>query len=96
MSKFFVGQRVKKVRGRDAIGMTGTVSEIGGFGEYSVRVRMDGDAVGTKGGRPALVPAGRPGWCRACDLEPIQPDGAQPSEFTTLHDLLDSLEGIAA
>lgn len=27
-------------------------------------------------------------------LEPILPSGAQPSEFTTLHDLLNSLEGV--
>jgi hypothetical protein len=29
-------------------------------------------------------------------LAPILPSGAQPSEFTTLHDLLTSLEGVAA
>jgi hypothetical protein len=41
------------------------------------------------------------GWCCVkCDadkfLSPIQPDGMRPSEFTTLHDLLNSLEGVAA
>jgi hypothetical protein len=106
MTTFYVGQRVRLARrpdpselldgsvktmpGRVLVGDQGTVMGTdsnpnagfipGPFPRLSVRV----DKLGAYGMSPASV------W------EPIVPKGAQPSEFTTLHELLDSLELVAA
>jgi hypothetical protein len=98
MSRFFVGQRVRLARplnpknkgweGRVVyVGAVATGQEIGGFRMKPVRVCN------------CAVLWDQSGFTHPqCtdQLEPIQPEGSQPSEFTTLHDLLTSLEGVAA
>jgi hypothetical protein len=111
MSRFYVGQRVKKVRGDRNIGLTGVVvgnaffagghhahhpSYPFGFELISpsdLQVLFDGNWEGVVGG---YFSAGDVAFCDAHNFEPIQPSGAQPSEFTTLHELLDSLELVPA
>lgn len=104
MAKFFVGQRVKVARlpganervegkclpGKMEIGDEGTVLGTDSrpnagfvFADHP-RVSVYADKLGAHGMAPESI------W------EPILPEGAAPSEFTTLHDLLSSLEGVAA
>lgn len=89
MSKFFVGQRVRIV-GRDWHGPAdlhpaGKEGRIVGKGRGSPRT---GIAYEWELDVPGYS------WFLADsdDLEPVLPEGHQPSEFTTLHDLLASLE----
>lgn len=99
MAKFYVGQRVKLARrpaaaemvdgkllpGRVRIGDEGTIlgtdaQQNRGFVPATFpRVSVHVDSLGCHGMAPESV------W------EPIQPQGAAPSEFTTLADLLTSL-----
>jgi hypothetical protein len=100
MSKFAIGQRVRLVRPIKVFsraGMTGRIREL--YPEApsrsgpSINCNVDWD----DGSRDGLLLDGFNGFgCHTDQLEPITPKGAQPSEFTTLHDLLNSLEGVAA
>jgi hypothetical protein len=91
---FFIGQRVRILRSSQGLaGREARIYEIGptnshtyGYLETGHFVEVDGvGRTGVAGIRLAYP---------AQDLEPILPSGAQPSEFTTLHDLLTSLEGV--
>jgi hypothetical protein len=89
---FFIGQRVRVV-GTEWNGIgpkpTGKEGRITGRGFTSLT-----------SGRRYDWELHVPGYAWFCadtgELEPILPSGAHPSEFTTLHDLLNSLEGVAA
>jgi hypothetical protein len=98
MARFFVGQRVRVVNAAlatEAIGreaqVTGALrsvysTECGHYDGYPCAV--DGIGECRSDGRS---------YCFIADfLEPIQPEGHKPSEFTTLRDLMDSLEGVRA
>ena len=87
MSKFFVGQRVRVVFA-DAMPET-----LGAEAVVTTTLfrAYDGEMV------HGISINGRDTYCaRPSSLSPITPEGAQPSEYTTLHDLLTSLEGVAA
>lgn len=90
MAKFFVGQRVRIVRVQrrpEWLGAEARVTTIERGWRCIDTGREFYGAVGldlTDGGRPVFAPTD---W-----LEPILPEGAAPSEFTTLADLLASLE----
>lgn len=92
MNRFFVGQRVRHVRtvsGRVPVGAEGVIREIGTVitwaGPADCRVLWRG--------YEHLFASTATGFDQ---IEPILPEGAAPSEFTTLHDLLSSLEGVVA
>lgn len=100
MSNFFVGQRVKMARPMRLLsrrGATGRIREL-----YPDKPSNEGPPINCNvdwddGLRDGLLIHGFSGLgCHTEQLEPITPDGHQPSEFTTLHDLLESLEGVAA
>lgn len=79
MSKFFVGQRVKKVRGRVNVGFTGVVVALGFFpkgpsspgfhraDDCDIRVRFDTDWRNKEG---ATLPASHPAFGLASQYEP--------------------------
>lgn len=84
MATFFVGQRVKKVRGMN-VGNTGVV--VGFYSgqerpEFSIRIRFDhaGPVVvmGLLGDRRTVSAPGDVSRCRPDHLEPIVPEGMQP------------------
>lgn len=91
MSRFFVGQRVRvkfahTPAGAPCVGREAVINDIielkfVGYGLDISPIEWDGEM-----------------WrCWAADqLEPILPEGAAPSEFTTLADLLTSLEESAS
>lgn len=86
MSAFYVGQRVRHrytISGIVPVGAEGRIEEI------QVGRKTD---VGTADCRVrwACLSDCR-AWSRFDQLEPILPEGAVPSEFTTLADLLTSL-----
>lgn len=99
MAKFYVGQRVKLARhahdwGRiDGKVMSGSVA-VGDEGAV-----LGTDSQPNRGFVPAHFPRvsvhldklGAHGMAPESVWEPIQPQGAAPSEFTTLADLLTSL-----
>lgn len=90
MSRFFVGQRVRLVKsfsGNDGLeGRIRTLSVVpADAGWFDCYVDWaDGSRDGPSGYATSF-------W----QIEPILPEGHQPSEFTTLTDLLDSL-GVTA
>ena len=92
MSKFFVGQRVRCVKtlGGGCLGLEGVVLEVNASGRSRLGLTYDGNGLLVEHAGVGVVLG--PPYC----WEPITPSGAQPSEFRTLHDLLESLEGIAA
>jgi len=92
VSRFFVGQRVKKARGF-FVGMTGRVAGFGHSRPDDMLVTLDAPAVNESG--QTFVP-GEEAVVKPDQWEPILPDGAAPSEFITLRDLLNSLEGVHA
>jgi hypothetical protein len=96
--KFSVGQRIKKVRGDYSIGATAVALRYDELrpGRFNLWIRVDRAAYATRCGYTREVPAGTEGITDPALWEPIIPDGSAPSEFTTLHDLLTSLEGVAA
>jgi hypothetical protein len=91
MAKFFVGQRVRCIASESGRfqGSEGVVINVNYSGG-----RRDGRFIenGLRVDHGAELPVLAEPW----RWEPITPDGAQPSEFTTLQDLLESLEGVAA
>lgn len=81
MSKFFVGQRVRKVRGL-CTGLTGVVAEIDPGDPRGLGVRADGPGVGLNADdceRPFA--AGEIIFGRPDEHEPILPEGTQPSTW---------------
>lgn len=85
MAAFCVGQRVRVVADFDndgsgpPVGLEGVVT--GGLDEWRC---LDGtQLLGYEVSEKYI--------CRASELEPVLPEGAAPSEFTTLADLLTSL-----
>ncbi|RZZ90635.1 hypothetical protein [Pseudoxanthomonas winnipegensis] len=96
MSAFFVGQRVKKVRGM-VTGLTGVIAEFDHSDSRSVGITSDIAGVGINArGEPVRFSPGRVVWCRASELEPIVPEGHKPGSFATHRELMDSLEGAPA
>lgn len=100
MARFYVGQRVKKVRGKANIGVTGIVvgfdvGILAALDGYDVVVQVTSPAVGTKRGP---CPAGTIGATRALDWDPIQPDGhkACDTDFKLDLDRLLEREGVSA
>lgn len=93
MAKFFVGQMVRHIRsesGRVPVGAEGRIIEIGDIlsdiGTTDCRVLF----YGFKSSR------GTDEFCSAFDqLEPILPEGAQPSEFS-FTELMDNLGVVVA
>jgi hypothetical protein len=102
-----IGQRVKKVRGPNNVGVTGVVIgtdlDIRKGGRYithdgreftadhdcDIKVRVDAPVRGATG---RTLPAGSKVGASSDFWEPILPEGAAPSEFTTLADLLNGLK----
>lgn len=77
MSKFYVGQRVKKVRGNDP-GMTGVVAEIDNTDSRSLGVRADHDGAGYDSlDCHELYRAGEVVFGYPADFEPLQPERNQ-------------------
>lgn len=97
MAKFYVGQRVRVVRPvhPQNMGLTASVSHIGPFklGQFTAdgfRVPQDCDL--------AILCDGscKPSCAQLWQIEPIQPSGAVPSEYS-FTELMDKCrEGIAA
>lgn len=91
MAKFFVGQRVRMARpvNRENFGAEGRI-----------RAFLPREFMVIGGLVNCIVDWNRPTTGQAShteQLEPILPEGHQPSEFETLHDLLHSLGvGVAA
>lgn len=102
MSRFYVGQRVRIKWSKHWPELGGQEGRIVGRpmtrgSEGGSDWRVAPDCWGTESApRPGLY--GRIGYFApgSDQLEPIQPEGAAPSEFKTLHDLLSSLEGVHA
>lgn len=100
MARFFVGQRVVLVRGRDFVsrakshGSLGVVSGLGfwGRGEWGIDGRMEFDCNVTI--KWDDYP-GREYFQNTAQLEPILPEGAQPSEFS-FSELMDNLGVVVA
>lgn len=82
--------RCVKTLGGRCLGLEGRVTGLNASGWTELGHVYDGDGmlVFHKGVGEVLGPP----YC----WEPIQPEGSQPSDFKTLHDLLTSLEGVAA
>lgn len=85
MSRFFLGQRVRIVstdrpRGSSVVDCEGHVNELDCVDDEG------------RGGQVGVTVDGDPDWCFwPHELEPILPEGAAPSEFRTLADLLKSI-----
>lgn len=79
MSKFFVGQRVKKVRGKLDIGNTGRVTALDALCPFGWDVRVVWDHAGPCDDG-SIAPAGEAVWMRSELLEPILPDGHRAGE----------------
>lgn len=99
MATFFVGQRVRKVRGENSIGATGVVE---GFDhqrsdKYIMKVQLTSSA--TVSGEylsftiSRAIGPGESGWARPDDWEAIQYDGMQPAEWS---ECLWQPEGVSA
>ena len=97
MARYFVGQRVRLICVEDPHdpladdwGTVGDEGRVVGGGRYFAHC--------PEGGYDCICHF--PSYGEYCawnwQLEPILPEGAQPSEFTTLRDLMDSLEGVRA
>jgi hypothetical protein len=97
MSRFFVGQRVRKVRGEHNLGLTGTVigvDDLLGHGGWDIWVRVD---------RPTAtvdITTGQldgcfefEAWARSCDWEPIL-DQHQPADDEVLLRDLDRMASL--
>jgi hypothetical protein len=94
MAKFFLGQPIKKVRGDHNVGVTGRVHSFARIPNYML-VRLDAPSISVNMKTGEVIgqrEAGSVGYTVIDHWEPILPDGHRPSEFETLHDLLDSLE----
>lgn len=80
MSAFYVGQKVRKVRGTGNIGLTGTVS---GFDQSqsdgcTISWRLDTEFIGMQmNGKKVSIPAGSEAWDNPHHLEPILPAGLE-------------------
>lgn len=91
MSKFFVGQRVKKVRGIVNVGSTGTVLALGSFTHddeghsfaggmvADMELRHDAPWRNTEG---HIQPASATCFGLQDNYEPIVPEGMQPVEWS--------------
>lgn len=94
MSAFFVGQRVKKVRGNVGVGITGRVVSLDAseYNNADLIVRIDAAVVNLSGDVFA------PGECcgvKRAQWEPILPSGHRPAELT-VEELLPFLNERAA
>ena len=78
VTAFFVGQRVKKVRGH-SIGITGVVVAKEPESGYDISIRVDSSCVDDFG---CTGPAGAVASCRGDEWEPILPEGHRPAELT--------------
>jgi hypothetical protein len=102
VSRFFVGQRVRKVRGEHNLGLTGTVigvDDLLGHGGWDIWARAD---------RPTAtvdITTGQldgcfefEAWARSCDWEPILDQHQPADDAVFLRDLSEILEreGVAA
>jgi hypothetical protein len=106
MAKFFVGQRVRLVRPLSPSnqGATGRIIHLGSWrygdslpdGYIYTGVFSDCVVCFDQLLKDASGVVAREFPTMTDRLEPITPEGSAPSEFTTLHDLLESLEGVAA
>lgn len=90
MSRFFVGQRVKKVRGVANVGLTGRVTDIEGD---VLLIEVDAPFTGRYGWESTsrMFDAGEQASWPSNLWEPILPDGHRAGDFTNVQDLLDSL-----
>lgn len=85
MSAFYIGQKIKKVRGPANLGLTAVVVEFGSH-PFSpgtdMRVRADRqvEAVNIFDRSTRIAPAGSEGWTRSALWEPIIPDGLESLE----------------
>ena len=84
MSAFFVGQRIRKVRGPNGVGTTGCVVGVGVHDAavergYSMRVLCDKAWRGASG---RMWPKSHVAACNPDDWEPIIPDGHRPAEIS--------------
>lgn len=89
MSRFFVGQRIKKVRGQASIGTTGVVFDFSpkpksAAGGMDFRVVIENPTVSLDGRH---VPAGARCAAKASQWEPILPEGHKPCEEQFKRDL---------
>lgn len=97
MATFFVGQRVKKVRGKLDIGNTGRVTDLDALCPFGWDIRVVWDHAGPCDDG-SIAPAGEAVWTRSECLEPILPDGHRAGDYS-LSDLLDRCragEGVPA
>lgn len=101
MSRFYVGQRVRikwSVAWPELAGQEGRI--VGLSDDDGIEGCSEWDVAPDCWGTPDAPWEGVNGadWFapNSRQLEPIQPEGAQPSEFKTLQDLLTSLEGVHA
>lgn len=97
MAKFFLGQRVKKVRGELDIGNTGRVTGLDALCPFGWDILVVWDHAGPCDDG-SIAPAGEDAWTRSECLEPIQPSGHRAGDYS-LSDLLDRCragEGVAA
>lgn len=97
MTTYRIGQRVRvtwarTTYGKPFVGREGRINEIYALPFGDVLYGLDIDPITL-----VEVVEGRivQGWAHP-QLEPILPDGAQPSQYHTLVDLLTSLEGVPA
>lgn len=93
MSRFFVGQRVRVVHvtsydRQDLLGIEGHIIEARKFYCGTVAFGLDVAPI------TPIIEGGQRYWLawHPDQLEPILPEGAQPSEFETLAELIDSLQ----
>lgn len=93
MAKYSVGQRVRIIRVANAANQ-----HLIGAESHVVHVRYVEHWLNKPDKEPAeayllQIETAQPGSYWTSDqLEPIIPDGAKPSEFTDIHELLDSLQ----
>lgn len=89
MAKFFVGQRVRIVGATLSKQLIGTEVRVRALDVPAWSPAL-GDYVGVE--TDAINAVGNAFVAADGQLEPILPEGHRPSEFTTLADLLESLE----
>lgn len=85
MARFYVGQRVKKVRGKSGVGVTGQVLMIGGDNRdarWSMFVRTDKPIQRVYVESGIFADIGSEGWTDQDLWEAILPEGHQPAELT--------------
>lgn len=90
MAKYSVGQRVRikwahKPANQHLVNMESHIVEVR---EHMTWIGMTSEGAGYK--LAVVTPVG--GWWMQEQLEPIIPDGAKPSEFKDVNELLDSLQ----